>query len=334
MHHDVEHRRNLMSYEFEDVKVADIISKNSTKKVLIQLPDGLKPFGLKLINTLRNRTHATFYFSADPCYGACDLAVDAAKIVGADLIIHYGHTPITVSTDVKVVYINAKSEIPIENVINKTLAIIKPYRKIGLITNLQHVHKLEEVKYFLERNGKTVFTGSAGGLVKYDGQILGCDYTTAEKIKNSVDIFLYIGGGHFHPLGVMLSTKKPVVVADPFRSIVENLFEAGSKLLEMRKAALAKLIEAENVGIIVGLKMGQAKPDIAERIQEKLESRGKRTMLLCIREITPEVLDNFEDVEVFINTACPRIGVDDQQNFRRPIVSLRELEELLAGEDD
>ena len=331
---DAECSLNLLSYKFENIKVAGIISKYSAKKILIQLPDGLKPFVPKIIDSLKKRTNATFYVSADPCYGACDLAVDDAKIIGADLIIHYGHTPINIHTDVKVIHINVESKIPIEQIVNKALTIIKPYERIGLITNVQHAHKLQELKRKLELKGKTAYIGQAGGLAKIDGQILGCDYTTAEKIQDSVDAFLYIGGGYFHPLGVMIKTRKPVIVADPFLGTIKNLLEFKNKILGKRRAAITKLIASANIGIIVGLKHGQAKPELAEKIQKQLESKRKRTMILCIREITPNALDNFKDIAVFVNTACPRIGVDDHQNFSRPIIHVKEVEDMLAEKND
>ncbi len=323
-----------MSYEFENARVADLIIKKSAKKVLIQLPDGLKPFGLKLADTLRAKTGAIIYISADPCYGSCDLPIHESKNIDVNLIIHYGHTPFLAKTDTDVIYINVESKIPLETLIYKASTVLRPYKKIGLITNIQHVNKLEEVKHILESSGKIVFIGSAGGLAKYDGQILGCDYTTADRIKGLVDIFLYVGSGRFHPLGVILATGKPVIMADPFLDIFEDLSEMGRKILRMRRTAVAKFLEADYIGIIVGLKLGQNNYELAENIQRKIESKGKRTVLLCVREINPEALDNFMDINVFVNTSCPRVGVDDFQNFSRPIVSVKEIEGLLAREND
>ena len=40
------------------------------------------------------------------------------------------------------------------------------------------------------------------GKQKYKAQILGCDTTAAEKIKDKVDAYLYIGTGKFHPIAL------------------------------------------------------------------------------------------------------------------------------------
>jgi diphthamide biosynthesis enzyme Dph1/Dph2-like protein len=39
-------------------------------------------------------------------------------------------------------------------------------------------------------------------------------------------------------------------------------------------------------------------------------------------------LENFPFIEVFVNTACPRIGLEDQKKFPRPVVNLADVEEL------
>ncbi|RLI05453.1 diphthamide biosynthesis enzyme Dph2 [Candidatus Bathyarchaeota archaeon] len=318
-----------MSYQFETEKIVDLILKNNFKKVLIQLPDGLKPYASNLAKEISEKTGVIVYVSGDPCYGTCDLALQEAESLGVNLIVHYGHSEFPVKTKINVVYVEAKSNIEVKTVIEKALSLLKDYDKVGLVTNIQHIHKLAEVKKILEEKNKKVFVGSAGGLAKYDGQILGCDYTTAEKIKDMVDVFLYFGGGKFHPLGVFLSTKKPVVAADPYTGEVSNLKELGEKILRQRKAFLAKFFQAKNVGIIVGLKSGQLNASLAEKLQQKLKKMGKHSILICLREISPDLLENFSEVDVFLNTACPRVGFDDAFRYRKPLISVKEFFEAV-----
>lgn len=318
-----------MSYQFETEKIIDLVVKNNFKKVLVQLPDGLKPYALNLAKEINKKTGAIVYVSGDSCYGACDLALQEAESLDVNLIIHYGHSGFPIKTRVNVVYVEVKSNIEVKTVIEKAFFLLKDYDKIGLVTNIQHIHKLAEVKKILEEKNKKVFVGSAGGLVKYDGQILGCDYTTAEEIKDIVDVFLYFGGGKFHPLGVFLSTKKPVIAADPYTGEVLNLKELGEKILRQRKAFLAKFFQAKNIGIIVGLKPGQLNVSLAEKLQQKLRKMGKNSILICLREINPELLENFSGVDVFLNTACPRVGFDDAFRYRKPLISVREFFEVV-----
>ena len=323
-----------MGYQFETEKVVDFILKNSVKKVLIQLPEGLKPYGVGLAKEIEEKAGVTAYVSADPCYGACDLPIQEAEILNVDLIIHYGHSEILKEAQkrIKILYVEAKSNLDIGKVVEKSLPFLKEYRNIGLVATVQHVHKLEEAKKILEKNGKKVFIGSASGLVKYDGQVLGCDCSTAEKIKDKVEVFLYIGGGIFHPLGVFYTTKKPVIMVDPYTEKILNVKEIGEKFLKRRNTIIAKFSQAKNVGVLVGLKFGQSNPQLAEKICRKLREKGRNPVLICLREIIPENLDNFPQVEAFVNTACPRVGFDDDFKFRKPIISVKEFFEVFKND--
>ena len=42
-----------------------------------------------------------------------------------------------------------------------------------------------------------------------------------------------------------------------------------------------------------------------------------------------ESLDNMMEFDAFVNTACPRIAVDDPKRIRKPLLSANELMEVL-----
>jgi len=65
------------------------ITKHQAKRVLIQLPDGLKQHAAEITDSLKD-TGAELFIWTDSNYGACDLPVEARNI-GVDLILHYGH---------------------------------------------------------------------------------------------------------------------------------------------------------------------------------------------------------------------------------------------------
>ena len=83
-----------MSFDLEEKRLKEEIKKRKPKIVLLQLPEGLKPDAPRLAAVVEE-AGALPIVSSDPCYGACDLAVSEAKLLGADLIVHYGHTPMT-----------------------------------------------------------------------------------------------------------------------------------------------------------------------------------------------------------------------------------------------
>ncbi|MFH1329019.1 MAG: diphthamide biosynthesis enzyme Dph2 [Candidatus Bathyarchaeota archaeon] len=320
-----------MIYDFENKRVINSILESSAKRVLLQLPDGLKNYGVKIAKILEDKTKATIYLSADPCYGSCDLPIDEAKMLNIDLVVHYGHSVFKKENFQNMIYVDVKVKIQFKETVKKSIPLLKGYKRIGLITAIQHVDTLEGASKLLSDLGKEVKIGRKGSHVKYDGQVTGCDYASAKNIENEVDAFLFIGGGIFHALGVFLATEKPVVVADPYLNMAKDVTNLGEKIIKQRRAALAKTIQAKRLGIITGVKKGQLNLKVAEMLKEKLEKDGKETFLLCLKEITPEALDNFQEIDAFINTACPRIGVDDRERYRRPIIATEDALTLLRN---
>ena len=59
-------------------------------RILIQFPEGLKQKALEYAQSLEKEGNEVF-ISASPNFGACDLALDEARNLKADKLIHYGH---------------------------------------------------------------------------------------------------------------------------------------------------------------------------------------------------------------------------------------------------
>ncbi|MCK4424418.1 diphthamide biosynthesis enzyme Dph2, partial [Candidatus Bathyarchaeota archaeon] len=269
------------------------------------------------------KTGALPIISADPCYGACDLATAEAESLGVDLIIHHGHSRMLKYERVPTVYVEARATVSVETVVEKALPLLKEFQRVGLATIVQHVHTLDFVREILLRAGKTVVIGDAGR-VNYPGQVIGCDYSNAKSIASGIDAFLFIGGGRFHALGVALSTSKPTIVADPYEKTVYSIDEEARKILKQRWASIVEAKKAKIFAVLVGLKPGQKRLEKALTIKQNLEKTGKTAFLFAIKEITPEALMEFPTVDAYVNTACPRIALDDASKFQKPVLTLNE----------
>ncbi|MCK4650465.1 hypothetical protein KAT36_04515 [Candidatus Pacearchaeota archaeon] len=75
-------------YELELGRVVSEIKKSEAKTVLLQLPDGLKPWGPAISDYLKGETDARISIWLGACFGACDLPES-----DADLVIQFGHAP-------------------------------------------------------------------------------------------------------------------------------------------------------------------------------------------------------------------------------------------------
>jgi len=77
----------IIDYE----RIIEAIKTSQAKRVMIQLPDGLKPRALEIQQKLQATTHAEILFWAGTNFGACDIPTGIDKL-GVDLLIHLGHT--------------------------------------------------------------------------------------------------------------------------------------------------------------------------------------------------------------------------------------------------
>lgn len=319
-------------FDFEERRIKDEIIDRGAKKVLIQLPEGLKAEGPRLASVVE-KAGALAILSADPCYGACDLPLNDAESLGVDLIIHYGHSVINHREKVPTIYIEARARVSVDTAIIRALPLIKDWKVIGLATTIQHIETLAKAKDLLNNEGKNAVYGKASGSLKYDGQVIGCDYSCVKAISEAVEAFLFIGGGRFHAIGVALATGKPVVVADPFEEIAYPIKSEVQKIIKQRWLSIKSAMDSEKFGVLIGLKSGQKRVKEAIEIKRKLEKNGREASLLALREITPDALLQFTYIDAYINTACPRIALDDSSKFSKPVLTIKEALVML-GETD
>jgi diphthamide biosynthesis enzyme Dph1/Dph2-like protein len=74
-------------YNLELDKIIQTIKEKKPKNILLQLPDGLKPWGTTLVDYIEEQTeHKNVRIHLGSCFGACDLPTTKAN-----LIIQFGH---------------------------------------------------------------------------------------------------------------------------------------------------------------------------------------------------------------------------------------------------
>ena len=315
----------MSMFDLEEERLLAEITGRGARRILIQLPDGLKNEGPRLATLVRTKTNAEAFVSATPAWGACDLSLDAAHRLKADLLVHYGHNEFLRdnSNGVSVVYIPARSNHPVIPVVENSLSLLQG-QKIGLATTIQHLHQLPEVASLLESKGFTVKTPVRGPWAHENGQVLGCDYFGLRKIQAEVDSFLVIGS-YFHGLGAALSVEKPTILADPYDGTIKLLDYDRDRIIRQRYGMIEKAKRANNFGVIVSTKPGQSNPQLAITILKHIENAGKKGVILYADEVLPQKLLDFTDIDVFVDTACPRLALDDPERFPKPIITRDEI---------
>jgi 2-(3-amino-3-carboxypropyl)histidine synthase len=78
-----------MNYNLQLIELAEEIVEKKYKKILIQLPDGLKPNAEEIVEVIEKAgAEALIYFGS--CFGGCDLPLNL-KFMNIDLVVQFGH---------------------------------------------------------------------------------------------------------------------------------------------------------------------------------------------------------------------------------------------------
>lgn len=77
-------------FDLELEKVIGEIKERQPKRVLIQLPDGLKTRAGEVCETIEKETGVQVCIWFSSCFGACDLPLGLSAL-GIDLMIQWGH---------------------------------------------------------------------------------------------------------------------------------------------------------------------------------------------------------------------------------------------------
>ena len=78
-------------YELEIEKIVKTIKKEKAKRVLLQFPDGMKPYSQVICDEIENNSKAECFIWLGTCFGACDVPIEVERL-GVDLIIQFGHS--------------------------------------------------------------------------------------------------------------------------------------------------------------------------------------------------------------------------------------------------
>lgn len=293
--------------------ISDLVAElknRGAQKVALQFPEGLKRRAGVYAIALKAAGFDVIV-SGDPCYGACDLALDTLAF--ADVLVHFGHTPVDERQNVIFEPYYVGFDV---SVLKHALPLLKE-KTVCLVTTVQHVHLVPEMTTFLQSLGIDARVADGSTRTPFRGQVLGCSFTAA-KVPDADEI-LFVGTGRFHAIGIAIATRKRVIALDPLTGTAQEV--SGDTLLRRRFAVMEKARGAQTFGIILSTKSGQQRMALAQR----LASLSPNTAIVTMREVSPDELLNL-GFACYVNTACPRLAYDDQVRFPVPFLSPQEFE--------
>jgi 2-(3-amino-3-carboxypropyl)histidine synthase len=243
-----------------------------------------------------------------------------------------------------------------KKIIIPTKIINKLPGKLMLFSSVQFIHQLKDIKAQLKKRGKDIVSRRSrnflyNGMESDEGVLLGCNTENYEKPifilgqktgnydskKNKVntanfDAFLYIGDGLFHPKALLLNNRKDIYCYDPKSSSLNIITKDQHDLVMKKKmGSIALFLSSKIVGILISQKPGQDQTERARALGKDIIKRwpDKEIFFFIADSIDFSELENFNFIDIYINTACPRIGYDDVTRSPKPIINMSNINELI-----
>ncbi|MFA5993295.1 MAG: diphthamide synthesis protein [Candidatus Pacearchaeota archaeon] len=238
----------------------------------------------------------------------------------------------------KTIFIDARytGEISLNEDITEFIKETK-IKSIALFASVQFLNLKKVESQLVELGIKVNITKAKRAAEKI--QILGCDVygnSFKDKIIEKSDLILYIGDGEFHAKALLISqiysgNVKDVIVYNPVSGKMKVMgIQDVEVIINKLRSNLRKFVNSSKVGIIVSTKPGQSYLELAEKLKKQLEKQGKKIFVFVDDNINLSCLEDFNFIEVWVNSACPRIGFDDLTSTNSVVVNVKEAFEPLV----
>jgi 2-(3-amino-3-carboxypropyl)histidine synthase len=326
------------NYNFEIQKCVWRVRSTGAKRVALQFPEGLLMYSLVISDILTAFAAVERCFVlGDVTYGACCVDDLSAAALGADILIHYGHSclvPVD-ETIIPCLYVFVEIKIDVKRLgdtvkLNLNSDITKNLLLAGTI---QFAAAIRAAKSDLEASGFKVLVPQSKPLSS--GEVLGC---TAPKIpltsSTSGDevILVFVADGRFHLEAIMIANPRIKAFRyDPYMGslFLEEYDHKGMK--ESRRNAIEKARKAKNWGIVLGTLGRQGNPRILYRLEKKMKEKHMNFTVILMSEISPIRVSLFGDsIDAWIQIACPRLSIDWGDAFKKPLLTPFEAEIALG----
>lgn len=201
---------------------------------------------------------------------------------------------------------------------------IAPYKKINLVGSVQYLDQMEDFRK--KTPDKEFVVRQSPYRAEYPGQILGCDVYAADA--PGCDATLSFTQGTFHALGIPIKFGRGVINVDPESETITVIEpKVAEKYRKRILQGIGVALSAKKIMFVESTKAGQTYG--VKLLKKALEKRGKKIYSIVCDEINYSRLNEFKDIDVFINTACQRIAIDDMEKIEKPIINAEDLEPYL-----
>ncbi len=272
-----------------------------------------------IADILDRYTGAQVVIMGDVTYGACCVDDFTAKALGADLLIHYGHSCLVnvAETSINVMYVFVEIRFEVSHLVETVKLNFTRDKHLAIVGTIQFASSFHEAKRLLEPHFDSLQIPQAKPLS--GGELLGC---TSPTLSSDVDAIVYVADGRFHLESIMIANPGiPAYKYDPHSKLFTIEEYDNAKMLAMRKEQIDRGKDARVFGLILGTLGRQGNLSILDRLHTMLEKAGRQVVLMLLSEIGPAKLKALPQVDCWVQVACPRLSIDWGYAFEKPLLS-------------
>lgn len=311
------------NYNFEIHKTVWNIRKQNAKRVALQMPEGLLIYSLIISDILEEFCQVETLVMGDVSYGACCIDDFTARSLDCDFIVHYAHSclvPIDV-TEIKVLYVFVTINIDETHLIKTIKRNFDQGAQIAIFGTIQFNPTIHSVKAILENDlEKPIYLIPPQTRPLSKGELLGC--TSARLNKEHIQATIYVGDGRFHLESSMIHNPDiPAYRYDPYDRKFTREYYDQKQMTRVREDAVVTARKAKKVGLILGALGRQGNPVTLQKLETQLSQKGIQVVKIILSEIFPQKLSMFDDVDAFVQVACPRLSIDWGYAFNKPLLT-------------
>lgn len=274
-------------------------------------------------------TDADTVIMGDVTYGACCIDDFTAKALGAHLLVHYGHScliPMDQTVGIKVLYVFVDIKIDAVHFIESVKLNFSMEKKLAFVSTIQFVSTLHAAAKQLRNDGyKQIDVPQSKPLSP--GEILGC---TSPKLDNDSTV-IYLGDGRFHLESAMIAN--PSIEAfkyDPYEKKFTREHYDHKQMRCNRKKCIDQASNAQMFGLILGTLGRQGSLKVMKYLQSRIKHHKRDAVIILLSEVFPTKLALFNQIDAFVQVACPRLSIDWGMAFNKPLLTPYELSVALG----
>ncbi|NXE30234.1 DPH1 synthase, partial [Ardeotis kori] len=264
-------------------------------------------------------TDAEAVVMGDVTYGACCVDDYTARALGADFLVHYGHScliPIDATQGLKMLYVFVDIKIDTSHFLETIRFNFAAGTSLALVSTIQFVSTVQAASQELRSQFK-VCVPQCKPLSP--GEILGC---TSPRLAQDTDAIVYLGDGRFHLESIMIANPGiPAYRYDPYSKVFSQEHYGHEHMHRARQDAIRTAAGARCWGLILGTLGRQGSPGILQHLESRLRALGRPFVRVLLSEIFPSKLRLFPDVDAWVQVACPRLSIDWGEAFSKPLLT-------------